>query len=561
MKKILKLAEKLINSIENSEISFIKWLASFTAVIIARILVENWISGFGNKSPLFIFYEFTHNFLFFAFSFLLFVFLLNKILKTSIAKLSNVMLWGFLIIITPPIIDNIISKGKGLWSFYKFDSISGLIKRFLTFFGDKPEIGITYGVRFEVAIVILLLFVYVFIKVRRKKKNLAAFAHSIMAAFLAYTLFFILGTFPSYITIFFEGIRKGFMKVSEADIAGMFLSPSPLFFKEITEMTSVFNLKMSLIYVIFLSLISITGLFFYWKDKFLSFVKNARFPQVVYHIGLLSVGLALGIITNYKETSFSINSYLTFFNVIGFLILVESTIMAWLASVVINDIVDKKIDEKTNNSRPLIKKSLSENEYVTIGIMLFMLSLLFSSIVNFKFMLFLIVYQAIAWIYSSWPMRLKRFTFVSTFVSSIASLMIFFGGFTLMSPNQNLSSLPKPIIILLIVGYTLSLPIKDFKDIEGDKEDKVYTIPVVFGEYWGKIIVGSGIFLSFVLSAIIINEPKLFWWAIILGGISFWLVADTKKDPKALVHYRNIFWWILTTVSVYGIILVKLIFL
>lgn len=592
MSKLFKLLEKLITGIEESPDNIIKWIVSFTAIIAIRILVEGWISDFRNKSSIFIFYEFTHNFLFFIISFLLFLFLLNKLLKITLSKLSNVILWGFLIILTPPIIDNVISEGKGFWSFYKFDGILGLIKRFFTFFGDKPEIGITYGVRFEVAAVTFLLAIYAFLKIKFKtRKNKTALFYFLATAISSYALFFVLGTFPSYVTIIFEGIKNGFLKISEVDVAQMFLTPVSIFSREISEITSVFNFKMSLIYTIVFSFIFIAGLFLYQKEKLFSFLKNIRPPQIIYHLGLLLAGLGLGMVVS----SSSITNYFSFFNVIGFIILAESVILAWLASVTVNDLIDQKIDKKTNSFRPLIQKSFSESEYKAIGMLLFLSSLLFSSIVNVKFALLLIAYQAVAWLYSSWPFRLKRFAFISTFVSAIASLMIFFGGFILSSPNQDLTELPKTMVILLISVFTLSLPIKDFKDIEGDKEDGIFTIPVIFGEYWGKIIVGAGIFLSFLLSVLLFNEFHLFWWAIFFGGISFWMVVkmqsvekrihphtniqnsnnnifnlkffikNLKQNPRQLigvgVNYRNIFWWMLATVSLYGIILVKIIFL
>jgi len=560
--------KNLITSIEENPTSIMKWTVAFTSIIALRIFIEGWIGNFRNKSSLFIFYEFTHTFLFFIISFLLFLFLISKILKVSLSKISNVILWGFLIILTPPIIDNIISRGNGFWSFYKFDGILGLVKRFFTFFGDKPEIGITYGVRLEVAMVTLLLFVYAFIKIKSEKnKNIIALKYSALVAFSSYLLFFILGTFPSYITILVEGFKKGFLSVSEVDIAQMFMSPFSIFSREIMEITSVFNFKMSLVYVILFSFIVLVGLFLYQKERLVSFLKNIRLPQIIYHAGLISSGLGLGIMAN----SSSGDKYFNFFNILGFIILIESVILAWLASVVANDLTDKKIDEKTNNSRPLIQNKFTENEYKIIGIFLFLFSLFFSAIVNPKFMLLLIAYQAIAWIYSSWPLRLKRFAFISTFVSAVASLMIFFGGFMLLSPNQDLTKFPKSIAILLVVAYTLSLPIKDFKDIEGDEKDGVNTIPVIFGEYWGKIIVGSGIFVSFLLSVVLLNEFRLFWWAIVFGGISFWMVNKMsakggsafggKKDSRSLINYRNIFWWILGVISIYGIILLEIILL
>lgn len=596
---MIRRLQKIINSIENSPTTFWLWLAAFSSIIIVRLLVENWLGNFQNKTGLFIFYEFTHTFLFFLIAYLLFLWILHKFLKIGFKKISNILLWGYLLIITPPIIDFVVSGGKGFWSFYKFDGIAGLFRRFLTFFGDKPEIGITYGVRMEVALALVFMFIYSFIKLSESEKlgekprisaegesvsgeknkktkelkfeiwtlfenlklkieNLVIkypakiIIKSLVITFIAYFVFFILGTFPSWIAIAFKGFTKGFLSVGAVDTAQMFLAPAKIFSREIPEIVSSLNIKMSLVYSLVLAGILLPGMFFIHRQKFLSFLKNARFPQLIYHGGLLCAGIGSGMIFTAKNWS------LNFFNVISFFVLVMAIFSAWLTSVVINDLEDEEIDKKTNVDRPLVRKIFSPREYQTLGTVLFAISLLFAAIVNFKIALLLLVYQAIAWIYSAWPFRLKRFTYVSTFVSSLASLIVFFSGFILVSPGQNISNLPRGILALLVISYTLSLPIKDFKDIDGDKENGVRTVPVVFGEYWGKIIVGSGIFLSFLFSVVFLNEPRLFWQALLFGTAAFWTVFCMKKNPaESRFNYRNIFWWILGLIFVYGLILVK----
>lgn len=556
---MIKWLQKIATAVENSPTTFWLWLAAFSGIIVLRLLVENWLENFRNHSGLFLFYEFTHTFLFFLISYISFAALVNKILKVEIKKAANVLLWGFLIIVTPPIIDFIISKGRGFWSFYKFDSLAGLAKRFFTFFGDKPEIGITYGVRIEVALAIVFLFVFSLVKSKNIIKSLSL-------SFFSYLIFFVLGTFPSWITIITSGFTKGFFAVTEIDIAQMFLTPAKIFSREIPDIVSALNIKMSIIYSLILILLLVisclpellrrtsgqAGLLFSRK-KTLSFFANARYPQLIYHGGLLFIGAGLAYI--FTGAPIEIN----FFNVTGLLVLLPSVFLAWLASIVSNDIYDQESDQLTSNkNRPLIKNIFSLEEYKTTGWMLFAASIFFAAVVNFKIALLLIVYQAIAWIYSCPPLRLKRFAFVSTFVSSIASLMILFSGYILISPEQNIKGIPFPLIALLVIGYTLALPIKDLKDIEGDKKNGVWTVPVLFGEYWGKVVVGGGLFLSFIASVAIFNEFRLFWWALICGAISFWIILSSGTDKK--IKYHRLPWWILEIVMIYGMILVKIIF-
>lgn len=531
---------------EDSPNSFWVLLSSFASIVVIRILLENWTEGAkGHKGPL-IFYEFFDSF---TIAYLFSLWIIHAILKVKFKKASNILIWGYSVILIPPIIDWFISKGEGLWSFYIFDDLLGLINRFFTFFGDRPDIGITYGIRIEILIAVLLFFVYAYLK----SKNIIK---SFFVSILIYSILFFLGTFPSWVAIIIKGFYSGFLKVTELDVVQMFFSPFSLFSREISGMNDSLVIKVNLIYFLILSGMIILGLFIYQKNKFYSFLKNIRLPQIFYHGGLLITGASLGIIYN------SEHSFFNFFNFLGFLVILEAVILSWLASVVANDIFDENIDSLTNAERPLIKKDFSIGEYKALGLILFVFSIYIALLVSTKIALLLLAYQGIAWIYSAWPMRLKRFAYISTFVSAIASLMVFFSGYSLFTHGQNFSGIPPQIIALLIIVYTLSLPVKDFKDIEGDKKDGVYTVPVFLGEYWGKLAVGSGIFISFLLSILFLNEFRLFWWAVIFGGLSFWLVVKMKKDPQdGPVNYRNIFWWMLGTISAYGLILIRIVFL
>ncbi|MCD6149388.1 UbiA prenyltransferase family protein [bacterium] len=537
---------KLIQKIENTPINFYSCVLSLLCLIIARVLIENWLGAFSGKNGMSFFYHLTYNLLFFFTTYLLFIEIIKRFLKISLKKTANVLLWGYLIILFPPLIDYFISHGRGFLSFYGLYGLRELTQRFFTFFGDSPEFGITYGVRVEVAITMLFVLIYAYIKNRSIVRSL------FLSLFVYFTLF-MLSTFPSWITIVIDGFSKGFLTVNEMDIAKMFLTPVKLFSQKKGSFLNALSIKMSLIYSLVFTAIISAGLFSNYKEKFLAFLKNSRLPQLVYHGGMLCAGAGLGII--FTHPIWEVN----FFNIVAFLVVLLAVCLAWMASVTVNDIADRKIDKETNKKRPLIKNIFTASEYKTIGIILFAFSVLFSAIVNFKVALLLIAYQALAWIYSAWPLRFKRFAYLASFVSAVATLLILISGFILVSSDQNISRLPFSIAALLVVGLTLSLPAKDFKDVRGDRQEGVWTIPVIFGEYWGKVIVGSGIFISFISSVILLNEFRLFWWAILLGGASFWTVVNMRSDSSARINSRNVIWWILSWIIIYLLILTKII--
>ena len=289
MKKLISLIEKSIAFIENAPINFSYLLVSLFSIIAIRIFIENWIATLQNRTGSFLFYEISHTFLFFLISFISFLAIIKIILKVDFKKAANVVLLGFLVILTPPIIDYILSGGKGFWSFYKFDGIIGLIQRFFTFFGDKPEIGVTYGVRIDIIISLIFLGFYAYFKSRKISKIFITLV-------VSYFILFILGTFPSYIAIAIEGFSKGFLNITDINVAKMFLSPAMLFSKEIPDIVSSLNIKMSLVYVPIFSILIFSGLYFYAQNKFIALIKNIRLPQIIYHIGLFSLGMALSFI-------------------------------------------------------------------------------------------------------------------------------------------------------------------------------------------------------------------------------------------------------------------------
>ncbi len=541
-KKLVDLVEK----IEKTPTNFYLWSLTFLSIIFARVLMENWLGKMINRSGDYFFHHFSYTLVFFLLSYLLFLAFLMKKLDLKIKAASNVMLWGYLIIIFPPLFDFILLNDRPYLSFYGIYSLSEMPYRFFTFFGDSPDYGMTYGVRIEIAFTVLALLVYGFIKTRNKIKAL-------IISIEAYLILFFLGTFPSWMTIFVRGFQKGPLNVAESDIVQLFFPSVRLFARSTGSYLNALSIKLSLVYGFILFLFVCWGLYVLYRKQFLAFLKNARPVQLGYHIGLLLAGMFLAVAFT------RINWDLNIFNIFALLLVMVSVAFAWLASVVVNDIYDKKIDHLTNQTRPLIVKDFSNEAYITTGVVLFAVSIFFSAMVSPKVAFLLMAYQALAFFYSAWPFRLKRFLGVASLVSSIASLLILFAGFILAAPMEDIGQLPTRIIWLLGVAFIFCLPIKDLKDIKGDKADGVMTFPVVFGEYWGKVIIGGGIFFAYVFSVIAFNEKKLLLWALFLGGVSFWLVVISKERGQKITN-RNVIWWVMGVLAIYIFLLWRFVF-
>lgn len=545
MKKIIEIIKKVEQIIDKSFLeknSGAAVLSIFLIIITARIFEEQFLV-YSVLSTSEIIAEYVYNLLFFANSSILTWLIISFFLKKNPAKLTTIMLWSSFLILFPPIIDMIKTDGNIFWSFYLLNSLSGLWEQFITIFGNLPSGIVYYGSKIVAITSIILASLIVCIKTKNIIK-------ASLTALVVYMALFFMGSFPSWITYgyyFFQG--KNITEVTAANVAQFFGSPRLMFGLDASTLKYAFPHQLDILLYLFLIILLQILFFSISREKLWAIFKNSRFPQIIYHSGLLFVGMGLGFWI-YPQ-----NLNLNFFSTLLIPVLWISVFLAWLTSVIVNDIYDFEVDAVSNSDRPLQKKVFTVDEYRELGIIFFILSILGGAVVDLKFAALLFIYQFIAWLYSAKPYRLKKFPIVATFMSAVASLIIVFIGFALFSGPDNLRLFPWRVGFLLLITLTLSLPIKDFKDIEGDKKDGTWTIPVLFGMEKGKIIIASGIFISFILSVFFLNESKLFWWALFFGAGTFLIVTHKKIQPQRL------FWWILAPVFIYGLILVKVIFL
>jgi 4-hydroxybenzoate polyprenyltransferase len=520
---------------------------TFLALIIVRMTVESSLGDFGEHSFSSYFFEFTHTFLFFFCSFLIILPLVRFAGITDIKRAANALLFGLIVIIAPPIIDTFIFGNSGFWSFYSFDSLQGLGGRFLTLFGDKLDIGITLGVRIEIVVTSILLGIYSYVKSKK-------LIRSCLISIAIYSILFLLGTFPSWITFAVLTFEKPLLSIGATDIASLFLSPQRIYTHDILDFRNVLNIKMSILYGVLATVLSLLTFRNALPKYFTAFWKNARLPQVIWHGGLFLLGMGLAL--TFTDETIAID----LFHVFGAILILIAIESAWLASVVTNDLYDIRIDAKTNPGRPLITNTIPPDFYKWIGILLFVISIVFSGIMSFAAALLLVGYQALAWIYSAPPFRLKRFPIIATIIAAAAGILVLLAGFLMVSPEHNVSAIPSSIIAFLFFSYAITIPIKDFKDIEGDRADHVYTVPVLLGVTKAKLLFGSLIFLCYFASPFVLSAPSLRIPALLFGSLSFWALQRGTTNETSLFSYHRLPGTIIALVTVYGAMITLMLF-
>jgi 4-hydroxybenzoate polyprenyltransferase len=539
---------RFFDAIEDTPITPASFVAAFTAIVVFRITIEQTLVSFRNHSPESYFLTFTHYFLEFLLTLLLTIPIVRWANGGDFKRAANLIIFSFLLVLTPPLTDLLIMGNPAPFSIYEFGSFKETVHHFFTFFDDTPEIGITYGIRLEIALSVLGIALYAYL---RSKK----FWKAAVSGILVYAVLYLVSTFPSWITFVLLTPEKGLFAITGYDTVGLFLSPQTILSNPAPDMVNALHAKMSLVYGVLLVPLVGALILRYFRKYFLALWNNARFPQIIWHGGLLFLGGTLAMIFAGVRPGFDI------FTVLAVASLVAAVESAWIASVVANDITDKKIDEVTNPARPLPTHTIPEHLYAEMGMLFFLASLLLAAIVNIKLALVLLAYQAIAWIYSMPPLRLKRFPVIATLLSSSAGILVLLAGFLALSPAADLATIPPSLLSFLFVAYVLTIPLKDFKDVRGDGADGVFTIPVLLGIPRARLAIGSALFLCYAASPVVFHEPRFIVPGVLFGSLAYFSIARAERGNRSRITFRSLAAWNMLIAALYGLIAAAIVML
>ena len=182
----------IVSKIETAPTTVTKWVVAFTAVVYIRLFLEQ----FSNQSPIGIIesdpHSASHVFLFFLAITVCVSLIVSFFTKQKNSTVITLVLCGLPIIWLAPILDLVISGGGVSSMAYMFESHSGIIINFLTFFGPIETPGITAGLHIELLISLSAIAWYVWNKTKK-------FFSTISAVLASYTFIFAALSLPGII--------------------------------------------------------------------------------------------------------------------------------------------------------------------------------------------------------------------------------------------------------------------------------------------------------------------------------------------------------------------------
>ena len=530
--------KKIIEKIENLNISFWYMIAMFCFAITIRTFLENFTSlnyhgrlnGFINI--------FIHQPLWYIAVFLGLAGIIYFFSKKPLSKVMNIISFGSFVIILPTIIDFLFYRQKIAYE-YITGSWSEIFRQYYTLLIGNTSFGV--GIKTEIIIVLISIFYYVY----SQKKELLK---SIIAVFASYTLIFIMLIIPNilyFIVSFFNSLPV----LTSLSIKHFFLSTDLnnqfVFSKAYLSETTFDGIKgviqnlmyvlmaQSSFYMLLLFSCCLTLIKFGMKKTGQLF-GNFRWLRIAHYFVLLFFGIMIG--------QKNLNSISGFHNIYDWFSLFStsfSLLFAWLFAVWENDEVDKNIDQLSNTDRPLVKKIFTDIEWNNMKWVFFVLSIISAILSGYSTLPTIIVFLVIYHIYSVYPLRLKRYPIISSALVSINACLAFMLGFFLVSGNEPFNILPIGVLSGIFIFYLCVENIKNLKDIAGDTKEKIITVPVIFGEKKGKIITWILVLLgTFTIPLMIFSTKQISWLGPVFGALSYFLIVrrNYKEKPLFLLY-------------------------
>ena len=187
-----------------------------------------------------------------------------------------------------------------------------------------------------------------------------------------------------------------------------------------------------------------------------------------------------------------------------FIISTINTILIMSASMVINDIYDIKVDRMNNLNRPLVTGEISIREallfyFTLLGLTEFLnLNYLPSNLQN-------IIHLTIFFINIYTPILKKIPLIKNISCAFVVSFSLFFAAlsstndYIVLNKNFGLLSI---FLSLIFFGSLYNELLLDMRDYDGDKDNKIYTLPVLFGKNFSWIIANIILTLNIIINSL-----------------------------------------------------------
>lgn len=523
----VKRMHALVETVERWRGSLGEWVVVFLGVVGIRFLLESF-SDSGRSTLIADVPTMVHYSLFYASLLLALMLVVRLFTGKSVVVVGKVCVAGFVIIWLAPVLDLLLSQGRGYGMAYLFQEWPQLGHSLFQYFGSWTYPGITPGIRIEVGVIICFIAWYVYLSTKM-------WWRAALAALWSYGTIFVWLALPSMLALVFGGGAQSVMQWLRESIDASVL---PLLHPASGQGTYGalqvrFNQLIAQVCFVLLFVLAGVGAWYAKPEAWRAVLRNSRLERVVHYWLLLGVGA-------YAAASDAVSNWATLF---AGVVLLLTFYAAWMFAVGVNDVEDVTADAVSNSDRPLVQRTLSVGEMRAVSMVFLGLALVGGYILGQTILFLVLVFTAAYHIYSVPPLKLKRVPVLATFCISLACLAAVLAGFFFWNGDQYLIAFPFRYVVLIVVGFTLGATLKDIKDIDGDAKAGVRTLATLFGPVWGPRVIGLLVGVGHALVPLLLARPLLWYVALPCGLASYYFATRTPYQERYLfyVYFVSLF--------------------
>ncbi len=501
--------------------------------LLEGILEASHIMGFDWRLDVSLPMMFLHFPLFYLALFLLLALWLHALTGASIGRISRVLCVGFGVLLVAPIIDALVSGGRG----YDLNYLPGFGSILWRFWNPGQATAETSpGQRVEIllAVIGIALYAHHLAMARCSRGSRGGGAPWLMAlasAAGAFVLMALLGAWPSLFARSFAPAAGSAGASAYAEVfRGRGLVPGE-----------------SARHAIVIALPFAAALCAYaWRldpARFRALAKRALGVRMLHYTGLVPVGALLGWVV-YRD-AFP-GAFVNPIDAAAVLVLWISMAAAFLAAVCWNDLGDRQADAVNQPSRPLPVGAVSPPALETLAWLASALSAWLALAAGYACFLLVCACLLLAWLYSRPPARLKRWPGSATFTLALLSALSMATGFALFAQEMTPWVFPRRVLAALVVGITLGFAAKDIGDGEGDRASGVVTIATLWGDARARIVGAILVALAFLQAPLCLPlGVAALIAAIVLAAGAAWITLRAARPAVPLLALFLVFTLIL----------------
>lgn len=234
---------------------------------------------------------------------------------------------------------------------------------------------------------------------------------------------------------------------------------------------------------------------------------------------------------------------------VPFIVSTINTLLITSASMVMNDIYDVKIDRINSPHRPLVNGEVTMKEAYLLTFLL----LGGTEYLTFRFLPFnlqMIIQAAMLQVLIYTPILKRVFLIKNISCAALISFAIFFNalaaaGNTLLSANKNFGLLGIALSFIFFGSWSNEL-ILDMRDIEGDNNNHIVTIPTLFGNDFSWLLIYTinnyNIISNSLSMAYLYNSPIIGSVIVVILSpllLNLFKVKQEKYSLESLKYYTQ----------------------